>query len=114
MEVRVTTCAAREPALARSRAANQHEMRQAMSSTQEAVRVRVRTPAIVALGDKVSVGLRTGSRRTLPSMDVDPTCPICGEPLLVSGARIIVQYRTEDSWQGIHEDCGGSSEGAAG
>ena len=88
--------------------------RQAMNSTQEAVRVRARTPAIVALGDKVSVGLRTGSRRTLPSMDVDPTCPICGEPLLVSGARIIVQYRTEDSWQGIHEDCGGSSEGAAG
>jgi hypothetical protein len=47
-------------------------------------------------------------------MDVDPTCPICGEPLLASGARIIVHYRTEDSWQGIHEDCSDASEGAAG
>lgn len=48
------------------------------------------------------------------SMDADPTCPICGEPLLASGARIIVHYRTEDTWQGIHEDCGEPSEGATG
>src|SRR4051812_39412133 len=45
------------------------------------------------------------------SMDADPICPICGEPLLASGARIIVHYRTEDTWQGIHEDCGEPSEG---
>jgi len=47
-------------------------------------------------------------------MELDPVCPVCGEPLLASGARIIVHYRTEDSWQGIHEDCADSGEDAAG
>jgi hypothetical protein len=46
-------------------------------------------------------------------MEVDPACPVCGEPLLASGARITVHYRTEDSWQGIHEDCGDADEDAA-
>lgn len=46
-------------------------------------------------------------------MDADATCLICSEPLFYSGAHIIVNYRTEDSWQGIHADCQESGEDEA-